>query len=182
MRPEVCMVPVGLGETLERNARAVGLRPSLGQKTGKTTVRMKPGLECEITDGPWTLIAGMSANSGGSNAGPGPGTFGRGALGACLAMGYAMWAARFNVPIDALEIEVQADYDIRGELGVTDDVPPGYTQVRYMITITSPAPEADVRNVIDTADKYSPYRDVFARANDIRRDLRVIPTNTDSGA
>lgn len=176
------MIPDGLGEILERNAKAVRLRPSLGQKTGRTVVRMKPGLECEITDGAWTLTAGMSANSGGSNAGPGPGTLGRGALGSCLAMGYAMWASRLHVPIDALEIEVQADYDTRGELGVTDDVPPGYTQVRYIVTVTSPAPEADIRTVIDTADKYSPYRDVFARANDVRRDLRVIPSNTQTGA
>lgn len=170
------MIPDALGETLTRNAKAVSLRPSLGQKTGRTRVRLKPGLECEITDGPWTLTAGMSQNSGGSNAGPGPGTFGRGALGACLAMGYAMWAARLNVPIEALDIEVQADYDTRGELGVSDDIPPGYTQVRYVVTVSSPAPESDVRNVIDTADKYSPYRDVFARANDVRRDLRVIHT------
>lgn len=28
-----------------------------------------------------------------------------------------MWAARLGVPIDALEVAVQADYDVRGELG-----------------------------------------------------------------
>jgi uncharacterized OsmC-like protein len=171
------MIPDGLGEILERNAKAVTLRPSLGQKTGRTRVRMKPGLECEITDGAWSLTVGMGASSGGSNAGPGPGTFGRGALGSCLAMGYTMWASRLNVPIDGLEIEVQADYDTRGELGVTDDVPPGYTQVRYIVTITSPAPEEDVRKVIDTADKYSPYLDVFTRANDVRRELRVVSSD-----
>lgn len=97
-------------------------------------------------------------------------------------MGYAMWASRLNVPIDALEIEVQADYDTRGELGVTDDVPPGYTEVRYIVTITSPAPEADVQKVIDTADKYSPYLDVFARATDMRRDVHITTSTTHTGA
>ncbi|OFW07714.1 MAG: hypothetical protein A3H96_02795 [Acidobacteria bacterium RIFCSPLOWO2_02_FULL_67_36] len=162
-------------EALERNAKAVALRPSIGQKTGRTTVRLKPGLECELEDGPWKLTVGVGPASGGSNAGPGPGTLGRGALGSCLAIGYAMWAARLHVPIDSLAVEVQADYDTRGELGVSDDVPPGYTQVRYIVTIESPAPESDVRKVIATADKYSPYRDVFARANDIRRELRIVP-------
>ena len=158
-----------LRDILERNATALSLRPSLGQGTAKTRVRLKPGLECEIEEGSWKLTAGMSVKFGGSNAGPNPGILGRGALGSCLAIGYAMWAARLGVPIESLDVEVEADYDGRGEFGVSDDVPPGYTQVRYRVTVASPAPEADVRNMIDTADRYSPYRDVYARAHDVRR-------------
>jgi uncharacterized OsmC-like protein len=158
---------------LERKVKAVTLRPSVGQNTARTTVRLKPGLECEVTEGPWSLTVAMSEKSGGTGAGPNPGVIGRGALGSCLALGYAMWAARLGVRIDALEVEVEADYDSRGELGVADDVPPGYTQVRYLVTVASPASEEDVRRVIDTADRYSPYRDVFARAHDVRRQLRI---------
>jgi uncharacterized OsmC-like protein len=163
----------GIRAALERNVKAVTLRPSIGLHTGRTHVTLRPGLACDIEDGPWKLTVGMSEKSGGTNAGPGPGTLGRGALGSCLALGYAMWAARLGVTIDALEVEVEADYDSRGELGISDTVPPGYTQVRYIVTVTSRAPEADVRRAIDTADKYSPYRDVFARANDVRRELRI---------
>jgi uncharacterized OsmC-like protein len=160
---------------IERNARAVELRPSLGQGTARTHVRLLPGLSCEIEEGPWKLTAGMSEKSGGRRAGPNPGVLGRAALGSCLAVGYAMWAARLGVPLDALDVEVETDYDSRGELGVSDEVPPGYLQVRYRVTVRSPAPDADVRRVIDTADKYSPYRDVFARAHDVRRELRINP-------
>ena len=84
-----------------------------------------------------------------------------------------MWAARLGVPLDSVDVEVEADYDSRGELGIADDVPPGYLQVRYRVTVTSPAAEEDVHRVIDVADKYSPYRDVFLRSNDLRRDLRI---------
>ena len=158
---------------LERNARAVGLRPALARKTGTTTVRLKPGLECEVSEGRWTMAVGVGPHSGGSDAGPGPGVLGRGALGSCLALGYAMWAARLGVTFTSLEVVVEADYDVRGELGVSDDVPPGYTQVRCIVTVSSPSPEEAVRRVIDTADRYSPYRDVFARAHDVRRELRI---------
>ena len=163
-----------LKELIERNVKAVRLRPSIGTHTGRTKVKLKPGLDCEVTDGPWTLTVATGPASGGNNAGPSPGTLGRGALGSCLAIGYAMWAARLEVPIDALTIEVEADYDVRGELGISDEVPPGYTEVRYIVTVTSRASDADVRRVLDTADKYSPYRDVFARANDLRRELRIV--------
>jgi uncharacterized OsmC-like protein len=166
-----------LREILERNAKAVALRPSAGQGTAKTRVRLKPGLECEIEEGAWKLTAGVSEKSGGTNAGPNPGILGRGALGSCLAVGYAMWAARLGVPIDSLEVDVEADYDSRGELGVSDEVPPGYTQVRYTVTVTSPAPADAVQQMLDTADKYSPYRDVFARAHDVRRTVHIRSTS-----
>lgn len=162
-----------LREILERNAKAVALRPSLGLHTGRTRARLRPGLECEIEDGAWKFTVGMGEKSGGNNAGPSPGTFGRGALASCLAIGYSMWAARLGVPLTALEVEVAADYDARGELGVSDDVFPGYTQVRYTVTVDSPAPEADVLRVLDAGDKYSPYRDVFARANDVQRIVHI---------
>jgi uncharacterized OsmC-like protein len=162
-----------LREILERNAHAVSVRPSAGQHTARTRVTLKPGLECEVEEGPWRLIVGMSEKSGGTNAGPNPGVLGRAALGTCLAVGYGMWAARLGVPIDALDVIVEADYDSRGELGVSDDVPPGYLQVRYRVTVTSAASEQDVRRVVDAADRYSPYRDVFARAHDVRRELVI---------
>jgi uncharacterized OsmC-like protein len=168
-----------LRELLERKAKAIELSPATGQATARTTIRLKPGLECEVEEGAWKLAVGMSEKSGGTNAGPNPGVLGRAALGSCLALGYAMWAARFGVPIDALDVEVEADYDSRGELGVRDDVPPGYLQVRYRVTVISPASESEVRRVVDAADKYSPFRDVFARAHDVRRDL-IITASTPS--
>jgi uncharacterized OsmC-like protein len=161
---------------IERNVKAVTLRPGIALHTGHTHVRLKPGLECEVTEGPWRLTVGMGEKSGGTNAGPSPGVLGRGALGSCLALGYAMWAARLDVAIDALEVDVEADYDSRGELGVDEDVSPGYTHVRYTVRVSSPSPEADVRRVLDLADRFSPYRDVFSRANKISREVRISPS------
>jgi uncharacterized OsmC-like protein len=162
-----------LRELLERKVKAVTLRPAIGQGTARTTARLKPGLECEVEEGPWTLKVGMSEKSGGTGAGPNPGILGRAALASCLAISYAQWGARLGVPIDVLDVDVETDYDSRGELGVSNEVPPGYLQVRYRVSITSPASEADVRRLVDTADRYSPYRDVFARAHDVRRELII---------
>jgi uncharacterized OsmC-like protein len=163
-----------VGEIFERNARAVELRPGIGRGTARTVARLAPGLSCEVEEGPWKLTVGMSEKSGGSNAGPNPGVLGRGALATCIAIGYAMWAARLSVPVTSLEVEVQADYDRRGELGLDPAVPPGYTQVRYIVSVESPASEDEVMRWIETADRYSSYRDVFARAHDVRREVRFV--------
>src|ERR1700691_2420631 len=111
-------------DALNRNVRAVQLRPSVGQGTAVTRVRLKPGLACDVEDGPWKFTVGMTEKYGGTNAGPNPGVYGRGAVGSCLAIGYGIWAARLGIPIASLEVEVQADFDARGELGVSESVRP----------------------------------------------------------
>lgn len=149
---------------VERSARAVSLKPSMGQGTAVTKVRLRDGLACDIKDGPWTFVAGMTDKYGGTNEGPNPGVLGRAALGSCLAIGYAMWAARLGVPIDSLEIEVHADYDVRGELGVADEVRPGYSRIRYIVRVASRASTTEVHRWLDIADRYSSWRDNMANA------------------
>ena len=94
---------------LERNMKALQLRPSVGRGTAVTKVRIRDGCTAEIEDGGWKLIADESVKDGGNGEGPDPGVYGRAALGSCLAMGYAQWAAVLGVPIDSIDVEVHAD-------------------------------------------------------------------------
>jgi len=152
----------------ERNIELLTLKPSRGHLTCTTRARLAGGLRCEIEEGPWRLAAGMPAKAGGDESTPTPGVLGRGALASCLVIGIASWAARLGVPIDALEVEVQADFDARGELGV-GDAPPGYKEVRYAVSIASPASPQAVDEVLDLAERHSPYLDIFGRGVALRR-------------
>jgi uncharacterized OsmC-like protein len=158
---------------MDRNVKAVTLRPSIAKGTAVTKVKLGPNLACEVEDGTWRFQVGMHEKYGGTNAGPNPGVYGRAALGSCLAIGYAMWAARLGIPIDSLEVLVQADYDVRGELGVSDEVTPGYSEVRYTVTVETSAPEDAVTHWLETADRTSSWRDVFARAVPVRGETRI---------
>lgn len=162
-----------IATTLERNIKAVTLRPSVGQGTAVTRATLRDGLACDIEEGPWKLVAGMTEKYGGANEGPNPGTYGRAALASCLAIGYAMWAARMGVQLDALEIEVQADYDVRGELGVADDVRPGYLQMRYVVSVSSPNSDEEIARWLDTADRYSSWRDNLANPVPLTSERRI---------
>lgn len=158
----------------ERCAKALTLRPALGRSTAVSRTRLRPGgLTCEVEEGPWKLVTDMPAQVGGDASGPTPGVLGRAALGSCLAIGYMMHAAKLGVPIAAIEVEVQADYDDGALFGVSD-APPGYLEVRYAVTVESAAPESDVRRVLDEGDAHSPYLDVFARAQSCRRSVRIV--------
>jgi uncharacterized OsmC-like protein len=156
----------------ENIATALTADPTLGRGTGTTIARVHDGLVCEVEAGPWRFIADMPKTSGGTASGPTPGMYGRAALGSCLAIGYAMRAAKLGVRIARIEVEVQADYNDGALFGVTDE-PPGYSEVRYLVSVTTDAPEADVMRVLDEADVHSPYLDVFRRAQRCTRTVRI---------
>src|SRR3990172_11191230 len=135
---------------LERNMKAVELRPSVGRGTAVTRVRIRDGCTAEIEDGPWKLIADESTKDGGNGEGPDPGVYGRAALGTCVAMGYALWAAQLGVPVDGIEVDVHADYNAVGMYGVDDSVAPGWGAMRYIVRIESSAPEGGGLRAIDS--------------------------------
>ncbi len=159
-------------QAYERCVKALSLRPSLGRSTAISRTRVRDGLVCDIEDGAWTLKADFSARLGGGETAPNPGVFGRAALGSCLAIGYMLRAAKYGVPITALEVEVEADYDTGALLG-TSPTPPGYREVRYAVTVESTAAKADVQRVLDEADAHSPYLHIFSQPQTCRRRVRI---------
>ena len=165
--------PDEIKTALERNVKAVTLRPAVGQGTAVTRVRLGTDLRCEIEEGNWKLKAGMTEKYGGDGSAPNPGVLGRAAIGSCLAIGYAMWASRLQVPIASLEVEIQADYDVRGELGASDDVRPGYGEIRYIVKIESDAPAGEVEKLLETAERRSSWLDVVGNATPMRREVHI---------
>jgi uncharacterized OsmC-like protein len=163
---------LAIREIAERHVRLLAARPERGHLSCATRARLADGLRCEIEEGPWRLAADMPAKVGGGETAPTPGVLGRAALAGCLTIGIAAWAARMGVTVDAVEVEVEADFDARGELGV-EGVPPGYQQVRYTVSIDSPAPRAELDRLLATAERHSPYLDVFGRAIALRRAVRL---------
>jgi uncharacterized OsmC-like protein len=87
-------------------------------------------------------------------------------------MSYVMWAAKLGVPLSQVAVDVEADTDVRGMYGI-DDVSAGYSEVRYLVSITSPAAEADILRVLDIAEAHSPYMDVFCRQQTLRRQVHL---------
>jgi len=158
--------------TIERSIKAITLRPAVGLHTAVSTARLVDGLTCEIEEGSWKLAADLSEKGGGNGNGPDPGVLGRAALGSCLAMGIKMWAAYRDVPLTAVEVTVEADFDAGAQYGVGDN-PPGYTEVRYAIAVESAAPRPDIEAVIAEAEKNSPWLDVFGRDQKMVRDVTL---------
>ena len=167
------MIDTGpIATAFERVADLFRNDPERARTTATSRVRIDDKLTCRIEEGPWSLVADMSPKAGGGGEGPTPGVLGRAAFGSCIAVGFVMEAARAGVPINTVEVEVQTDLDDGALFGVSD-AHPGYLEVRYELTVESPASVEELQRVADAADARSPYYDVFRRAQTIHRSLRV---------
>jgi len=156
----------------ERNRKALMLRPSVGRGTAVTKVRLVDGVGCEIEDGRWSMKVDMSPRSGGKGDAPDPGVYGRGALGSCLAVAYALWAARLGVPIDELTVEIHADYDSRGMYGI-DGAVADYREIRFHVTVKSPASDGEILAMLQEAEEHCIYFNVFSRPRELKRELTI---------
>jgi uncharacterized OsmC-like protein len=158
-----------------RVSKTLAQRPGFGLGTGISKATIKNGLTCEVKEGNWTLTADMPEQAGGNAAGPTPGVFGRAALGSCLAIGYMMRASIMGIHIAGIEVEIQADYDDGALFGTAaKEIPPGYLEIRYSVTIDSDAPEQDIIKMLGEADEHSPYLDVFRRGQACRRQVNIV--------
>jgi uncharacterized OsmC-like protein len=152
----VRLTPPQLKDLYERKADAMARRPRFAFASSRTEVRLEEGLRCEVAGPAGRVVADADPEDGGTGAGPDAGELMRASLGASLAMGYRLWAARLDVPIDEVTLEITCEYDQRGELGVTDDVPVGWRRLVVVVTIASAAPPSDVHQVVEAANRHSP--------------------------
>lgn len=153
----------------ERQTKAVTLRGGIGVGTAVTTARVRKGLTIDVEDGPFRFTVDSNPKWGGNDEGPNPGVFGRGALASCLAQGYMFWAARLDVPVDNVTVEVHADYDTRGMCAV-GDVSAAYKEVRVKVKLESPAAPEEIERVLSSAEKHSPYFSIFQNGLSIKRE------------
>jgi putative redox protein len=145
----------GLKDLYERKRRAILRRPSFAHAAGQARLRLRDGLCCEVEEDQWRTPIDQAVEGGGTGTAPHPAQVMRAAIVACLAMGYRQWGARLGVAIAEIEIDMLCETDVRGQLGIAD-VPIGWHRIMVDVCITSAAPEADVRRVVETADRLSP--------------------------
>lgn len=144
-----------------RMAHVFAKKPEAARDTSVMRARVVDGLHCEAREGDWRFSIDMPVEGGGSGAGPTPGVHGRAALASCLAIGYSICLARAGIHVRSLEVEVAADYDNRGLLGM-DGVYPGYLGVRHTLYLDADASPEQLAPVIAEAQRCSPYLHVFA--------------------
>jgi uncharacterized OsmC-like protein len=170
--------PVQLKELYERKARALSRRPELARARGVLRVRLEDGLRCEVDTGDRDLTVDLPAAEGGAGAGPQPADLVRAGLGAALAIGYKTWAARLEIPLRGVQIEIGSDHDARGQLLPDSEVAPGWQRLVVDVIIESDAPAEDVTRVAELAHRRCPLLSLLSPAVERVFRLQIVPATT----
>jgi len=150
--------------------------PALGKCQFKAKSSWQRGTKSQVSIKAWTgggnnmspaprrftIMVDEPPELGGVDGAPNPVEVLLSALAGCVTAGIATNAQMFGVPIDAIDIDLEADVDARGLLGHDKSVRNGATDIRYTVTIQSSAPEDQVRRCKETIDRKSPVRDTLA--------------------
>ena len=83
------------------------------------------------------------------------------------------WAAVRRIPIESLSVDVEADYDASGTMGIDPSKPAGWFAMRYTVHVESSAPAAEIEALIDHADKHSSLLYAFASPVPVSRSVKI---------
>jgi uncharacterized OsmC-like protein len=111
------------------------------------------------------VVTDMPPGIGGRGENPSPGWLFRAALASCVATTVAMEAAREDVSLTSLEIEVDSESDDRGILGMDETVPPGPLSTRIRIRPRAEAANSErIHEIADRGAGRCPVCDATKRA------------------
>ena len=97
---------------------------------------------------PFVLDAGEPAVLMGTDSGPNPAEMLLGALSACLTTSLVYSAAARGVRLTLVESTLEGDIDLRGALGLSEEVRNGFECIRVTFRVEGDAPPEKLREVV----------------------------------
>ncbi len=100
----------------------------------------------------------------GRDQGPNPVEYTLTALAACVTTSIIYHAAARGITIRSMESKLEGDIDLQGFLGLRNDVPRGYKEIRMRVRIDADAPPEQLDEIVRLGPTYSPVFDTLTRA------------------
>lgn len=107
----------------------------------------------------------------GEDAAPTPAEILLAALASCLTSGLGNIAAVRKITLESVESRVEGDIDLRGILGLSDEVRNGFSQIRVSFRVRGDAPPAKLRELVQQAVDRSAVYDVLTHGVPIAVDV-----------
>ena len=100
---------------------------------------------------------------GGTDLGANPVEHLLAALGACQVISYQVWAEKLGVRLDAVDISLTGDLDLRGFFGAQDGVRPGFHAITVDVQLTGPESTERYDELVREVDLHCPVLDNLSR-------------------
>jgi uncharacterized OsmC-like protein len=108
----------------------------------------------------------------GTDRGPNPVEYVLTALAGCLTTSLVYHAAARGIAIDEVESLLEGDLDLRGFLGISEEVRNGYENIRVTFKIKADAPEGQLRELVQLAQQRSPVFDIVSHSVPVSVELK----------
>ncbi len=120
-------------------------------------------LKEENIEKPWKFEIDEPCVLLGQNLGPSPTDYLLVALSGCLTTTLVANAAALGIQINKVESRYEGDLDLQGFLGISEEVPVGYKNIRVFFTIDADISDERKKKLIMMAQKYSPVFNTIAK-------------------
>jgi uncharacterized OsmC-like protein len=129
------------------------------------------GKEDEDRTEPYTFDADEPPVLLGKDQGANPVEYLLTGLAACLTTTMVAHAAARGIDIESVESTLEGDIDVRGFLGIADDVEKGYRDIRVNFRVKADAPEEQLRELA----QYSPVYNTVTRPSRVTVNVEKAP-------
>jgi uncharacterized OsmC-like protein len=174
-------------EKVEALVAAVKDNPAVGKVRFVARSEWKGGTKAEVTIAElhageqniaaptrrFKMVVDEPPELGGADVAPNPVEYLAAGLCGCLTAGIATNAALFETDLSKIEVTVEADYDIRGLLGLDRSVPTGASGIHYKVRIKGNAPADKLRRSKETIDRKSPVLNTLSSPIKITTEVEI---------
>ncbi len=151
-------------EAIQNTAAAIEADASAGKVKYQATTQWEEDVRCTANVREFeTMTIDEPAAFGGGDEAMSPADVVLVAMGTCQEIMYAALASTMDIQLDECKVEVTADLDLKGLMGMDPDVPPGLLAVDYHVQLKSPASDEALKELIDVVERQCPLLDTLTR-------------------
>src|SRR5215831_19741886 len=109
----------------------------------------------------------------GTNSAPNPQELLMAAFNACIMVGYVATASVMGINLDSVEIDTEGELNLRGFLGIDENVKPGYDSIQYTVRIKGKGSPEQFQAIHENVLKTSPNYFNVARPIEVNANLVI---------
>ena len=100
------------------------------------------------------------------------------ALAQCHEQTYRLYAEALGIPLDGVQVRLQAALDLRGLYAAADRIRAGFSNLQATVEISSPADIYEIERLRVTVERHAPVLDIVRNPTPVRIELVLTHTRT----
>lgn len=158
------MSQAALKEALSKTVQGIQDNPVMSRVVFEAQTALVEGVRCTGNVRNFApIVVDEPPELGGQDKGVNPVELLLVALGACQEIMYAAMASMMGIRLDEVKVNLKGSLDLKGLFGMDASIPPGYQKITYETILRSPAPEEELRKLIEAVESHCPVLDTLVR-------------------